>query len=91
MYAIIQRNNSEMQHLRYHKRDILNKCWSGWKSSLEQAVDSKCDQKSVTGYRNVGDFIEDKEANAQSIVCIYSADEKYTISEFRDIYPEYFI
>ncbi len=91
MQIIIRRSADSTHSGNYHKRDVFGKCWTGWVDSFDQVLRYECKQECVREYTNVGTYIDDKLKNGQQIVCVLSDDRQYTVDEYKDLYPEYFI
>ena len=91
MYAIIKRNKDSTSSGSYHKRDVLGKRWTGWVDSFDQVVKAECTIRCIREYTDTGDYVQDKVQNGQHIVCMVDNDTQYSVTEFRDLYPEHFI
>ena len=76
----------------YQKIDITTSKWSGWKNTVELAIQATCSATTERNYKNnIVKFLKHKQSIPQRILYVYTEDIKYSLNQFKDLYPEYFI
>ncbi len=80
-----------MNDNRHHRHDPLKDKWTGWQASLEEALTAPLNNESIVTYKSIPFYIEDKANHNQTIKRVVIENIYYSLNEFKNLHPEYFI
>lgn len=88
MYILLERTNDFPNEPRFSVQELDGELWSGWHHTAAEAVAIGPVYEETGGYTSLSAAIA---APDLKVLKVYHDDQTYSVAEFKQLYPEYFI